>query len=498
MKWFDSARARLRLLFARRAAESRMNDEFRFHVEMETDRLMRAKGLAPDEARRQALAAFGGVEKHKEALRDGRGLAWLSGMSLDVKLGGRMLLKYPGLTLAGGLALAIAIGIGAGWYDLTGKILAPTIPLPEGDRLVSIETQNTLTNEPEPRVVRDFLEWRRELRTIEDLGAYRTDTRNLIVGNAAPEPIRMAELTAAAFRTARVPPLLGRALLDSDEMPGAPSVVVLGYDVWQRSLGGRQDVVGSVVKLGNTPATVIGVMPEGFRVPGQPRRLDATAAPRLVRCARGRCDQRHRQAGSWRHAGAGERRAARARRTSGRGVSGDARASPAARDATPGEASDFSDIAQFAMTEPAGAAGADDCVHERRHAGLREDGDTGGGNRRAFRARCEPRAHHRSTLRGGPRARVGRGRGRSHRRRPGGDVGDRKRQPSQRRRTVLDDPRPEALDDSVCRRPRGRQRGHVVTPACAESHAERACNRTSRTWAPVAPRCASGASGQAR
>ena len=267
MKWFYSGRARLRLLLARRAAESRMNDEFRFHIEMETDQLMRVKGLGPDEARRHALAAFGGVEKHKEALRDGRGMAWLGGMSLDVKLGVRMLLKYPGLTLAGGLALAIAIGIGAGWYDLAGKLLAPTIPLPEGDRVVLIETQNTLTNAPEPRVVRDFLEWRRELRTIEDLGAYRADTRNLVLGNAAPEPIQMAELTAAAFRTARVPPLLGRALLDSDEIPGAPSVVVLGYDAWQRSLGGRQDVVGSVVKLGNTPATVIGVMPEGFAYP---------------------------------------------------------------------------------------------------------------------------------------------------------------------------------------------------------------------------------------
>jgi predicted permease len=200
-------------------------------------------------------------------LRDGRRLASLNGMSLDVKLGGRMLLKYPGLTLAGGLAIAIAIGIGAGWYDLAGKLLAPTIPLPEGDRLVLIETQNSLTVAPERRVARDFLEWRRELRTIEDLGAYRADTRNLILGNAAPEPIQMAELTAAAFRTARVPPLLGRGLLDSDEKPGAPSVVVLGYDVWQRSLGGRQHVLGSIVKLGNTPATVIGVMPKGFGYP---------------------------------------------------------------------------------------------------------------------------------------------------------------------------------------------------------------------------------------
>jgi putative ABC transport system permease protein len=112
-----------------------------------------------------------------------------------------------------------------------------------------------------------LLEWRRELRTIEDLGAYRTDTRNLIVGNAAPEPIQLAELTAAAFGTARVPPLLGRAPVDADEMPGAPSVVVLGYDVWQRSLGGRQDVVGVVVQLENTPATVIGVMPKDFAFP---------------------------------------------------------------------------------------------------------------------------------------------------------------------------------------------------------------------------------------
>ena len=305
MKWLDSARARLRLLFARRAAESRMNAEFRFHIEMETDRLMRAKGLAPDEARRQALAAFGGVEKHKEALRDGRGLAWLSGMSLDVKLGGRMLRKYPGLTLAGGLALAIAIGIGAGWYDVTSKFLAPTIPLPEGDRLVSIETQNVLTNERESRVVRDFLEWRHELRTIEDLGAYRTNTRSLIVGNAVPEPIRMAELTAGAFRTARVAPVFGRALLDSDEMPGAPSVIVVGYDVWQRSFGGRQDVVGSVVKLGNTPATVIGVMPDGFGTPSTttPGR-HCRFAPRTVRWRA----VRSASSAGWRLASRGSRR----------------------------------------------------------------------------------------------------------------------------------------------------------------------------------------------
>lgn len=188
-------------------------------------------------------------------------------MLQDYRLGFRMLLKFPGLTFAGGLALAIAIGIGAGWYDVLGKLMTPAIPLPEGSRLVLVETRNALTNLPEPRVARDFLEWRRELRTIEGLGAYRTDTRSLVVGNTVPAPIQVAEVTAAAFAAARVSPLVGRALLESDEAAGSPDVVVIGYDIWQRSFDGRRDVVGTIVKLGNAPATVIGVMPEGFAYP---------------------------------------------------------------------------------------------------------------------------------------------------------------------------------------------------------------------------------------
>lgn len=188
-------------------------------------------------------------------------------MLQDYRLGVRMLLKYPGLTIAGGLALAIAIGIGAGWYDMWGKLLWPKIPLPDGERIVIIETQNALTNQSELRVARDFLEWRSDVRSIDGLGAYRAELRNLIVGNTPPAPIRTAALTATAFHTARVTPLIGRGLLDSDQKPGAPAVVVLGYDMWQRSFEGRNDVVGSTVTLGSTPVTVVGVMPKGFRYP---------------------------------------------------------------------------------------------------------------------------------------------------------------------------------------------------------------------------------------
>ena len=105
------------------------------------------------------------------------------------------------------------------------------------------------------------------MQSIDGLGAYRSELRNLIVGNTPPALIRTAALTATAFRTARVAPLIGRGLLDADEQPGAPGVVVLGYDVWQRSFEGRDDVVGATVKLGSTPVTVVGVMPEGFGYP---------------------------------------------------------------------------------------------------------------------------------------------------------------------------------------------------------------------------------------
>ena len=188
-------------------------------------------------------------------------------MVQDYKLGLRMLLKYPGLTIAGGLALAIAIGIGAGWYDLTRDFLRPAIPLPDGDRIVEIEMRNRAGGGDERRLLHDFSTWQRDVRSVVDLGVYRTVERNLVLGDARPEPVTIAETTAAAFRLVRVPPLMGRPLLDADEQPGATPVVVLGYRAWQQQFNGRGDIIGQTVQLGKTTTTIVGVMPEGFAFP---------------------------------------------------------------------------------------------------------------------------------------------------------------------------------------------------------------------------------------
>ena len=222
MRWFHGARARLRLLVGRRAAEARMSEEMRFHLDMETERLQREEGLGPVEARRRALVAFGGVERFKEEMRDGRGLAWLGGLSLDLKLGFRMLVKYPGLTVVGGLAMAFAIWAGVVSFVLVGQVVHPTLPLPDGDRIVQIGNWDVSENSQEPRALSDFLVWRDGLRSVTDLGAYRTVVQNVIAGSEAGRPVQGAEVTASAFRIAPEPPLLGRVIGPQDERPGAP------------------------------------------------------------------------------------------------------------------------------------------------------------------------------------------------------------------------------------------------------------------------------------
>ncbi len=267
MSRFDAARARFRLLFAPRAAESRTNEEMRFHIDMETDRLVREERLSPEEARRRALATFGGVTRHREELRDGRGVATLAGLSLDFKLGFRMLVKYPGLTIVGGLAMAFGIWVGAIAFVMVSMFFHPTLPLPGGDRVVLIRNWDVAARSAEPRVLGDFVVWRGAVKSVTNIGAYRDVTRNVITGTDDGRPVQAAEMTASGFDVASIRPLLGRVLSAADDAPGAPPVVVLGYDLWKTRFAGDGTIVGKTVKVGDTFHTVIGVMPNGFAFP---------------------------------------------------------------------------------------------------------------------------------------------------------------------------------------------------------------------------------------
>lgn len=190
------------------------------------------------------------------------GLSWL-----DFKLGFRMLARYPMLTIVGSLAMAVAIAVGAGTFEVITRVTNPTLPLPNGDRIVGLDYWRRAESSARPANPYDVVTWREGLRAVEDVGAFRLVQRNLILGEQGGEPVQVAEISAAAFRVAGVPPLMGRALVDADESPQSPAVVVIGHRVWQMRFGGDLAVVGRVVRLGATQATVVGVMPEGFAFP---------------------------------------------------------------------------------------------------------------------------------------------------------------------------------------------------------------------------------------
>jgi putative ABC transport system permease protein len=205
------------------------------------------------------------VERWRDRRRGGvmrMGLSWL-----DFKLGFRMLARYPMLTVVGSLAMAVAIAVGAGTFEIIMRLTNPSLPLPNGDRIVGLNYWDR--TEPGIRAPSsyDVLTWREGLRNVEDIGAFRLVQRNLIVDGQVGEPVDAAEISAAAFRVTGVPPLMGRVLVDADESPGSPAVVVLGNRLWKTRFGADPAVIGRVVRLGATQATVVGIMPEGFAFP---------------------------------------------------------------------------------------------------------------------------------------------------------------------------------------------------------------------------------------
>jgi putative ABC transport system permease protein len=186
---------------------------------------------------------------------------------LDWKLGARLLLKYPALTIIGGLSLAAAIAIGAVGIELADELLYKRLPFDRGSRVVLLETRDAAASLVEPRVLHDFAIWRRSLKTVAELGAARVSERNVLTGEGRVEALRVAEITASAFPLTRVPPLLGRPLQPTDEKQGAEPVVILGYDVWQKQFLHDPAIIGRVVTVGRTARTVVGVMPPRFGFP---------------------------------------------------------------------------------------------------------------------------------------------------------------------------------------------------------------------------------------
>jgi putative ABC transport system permease protein len=199
-----------------------------------------------------------------------RGLRAFDGLrfsALDLRLGGRMLIKHPALTMIATIAVAFAIAVGTVGFEIARQALWPTIPLPDGNAIVALRNWDVADNASVPASRRDYELWRDGLSTVTDLSAISVQERNIAVGAGPGQPETVANVTASTFALTRVPALLGRTLSNADERADAQDVVVIGYDFWKNKLDGAADAVGRVIRISGTPVTIVGVMPRGYGFP---------------------------------------------------------------------------------------------------------------------------------------------------------------------------------------------------------------------------------------
>src|SRR5579883_2019526 len=266
MRWKDKARHALRNLFQRGSVERELDAELRFHLEREIARNM-AAGMTPEEARRAALAEFGGVEQWKEDCRDMRKAHWVDDFVQDVRYVMRTFLKNPGFAAVALLTLALGIGANTAIFSVVDAVLLKPLPFRQPESVVALwETESAPGSYPLTGA--DYLEWRSDNTAFEDMALYSWPTNANVSSSGDNEGATAVRTQANFFSLLGVDAQLGRTFAAGEDANGGSHVVVLSDAFWKTQFGADPQVLGKSVRVDNEPYTVIGVMPAWYRLPG--------------------------------------------------------------------------------------------------------------------------------------------------------------------------------------------------------------------------------------
>jgi predicted permease len=266
MRWLAAGRERVRaLLFAARQ-ETEMDEELRFHLEQETELLLQA-GLDPREARRQARVRFGGMNRVKDEVREERGIGAVDDLRADLRVAVRVWARRPAFALVVVATLALGIGANVAVFSVIDGVLLRPLPYPEPDRLGVIYTELPRQERGRPASSGpELVAFRDDTTAFSSVGGIWYRPAALTDDASPPEDIDMGFVSRGFLQTLGVSPALGRLIAAGEDIPNGPRVVVLSHGLWQRRYGGVPDIVGTTVDMDDVPHTVIGVMPEGFRL----------------------------------------------------------------------------------------------------------------------------------------------------------------------------------------------------------------------------------------
>ncbi len=252
-----------------------IDDELQFHLERQTEVYI-ATGMTPQEARRKAIVAFGGIESVRAQSHEQRPSYFLGTLLQDVSYALRQLRKSRGFTVTAVLTLALGIGANAAIFTLVNAVLLKNLPVVDPSTLVRIGNSNECcvnwgVNDDDNYSLFATDDWhglQKNAPEFEELAAMQSGIGQVTARREkAQESARSVSsefVSGNYFRTFGLKPQIGRLFTDADNVEGAPFVAVMSYDMWQNNYAGDPSVVGSTFWINTKAVTITGIAPKGF------------------------------------------------------------------------------------------------------------------------------------------------------------------------------------------------------------------------------------------
>ncbi|HEX2643587.1 MAG TPA: ABC transporter permease, partial [Thermoanaerobaculia bacterium] len=248
-----------------RTAEPELDEEVRFHIDMQTEKNLRL-GMSPEEARRAALVAFGGRERFLEEARDEYRNRPLEDLAQDLRYGVRSALRSPLFSLLAIVTLALGIGANAAVFGVVKSVLLDALPYADADRLVRVymrmEDGSLDRSSLSVGAITDIARRQRSFVRMSPFLHFILEVTS--TADSGPQILTGGLVGSGFFETLGVAPLAGRMLTDADAAKGAPAVTMLSFEAGQRLFGNPRGALGRSLVLNGTPCKVVGVLPRGF------------------------------------------------------------------------------------------------------------------------------------------------------------------------------------------------------------------------------------------
>lgn len=193
----------------------------------------------------------------------------------DVGFAARTLGRSPGFAAVTFLTLALGIGATSAMFSIFNAVLLRPLPWREPDRAVTISSRWNAFDKTWV-ATGEVVDYRRRSRTMEHVAAWGASQIN-VTGEAEPERVGWANVTANVFDALGAQPALGRAFSPAEDLPNGPRVAVISHELWQRRYAGASDIIGRGIQLNGNGFEIVGVMPPRFRLPtdfSQPERTE--------------------------------------------------------------------------------------------------------------------------------------------------------------------------------------------------------------------------------